>query len=401
MGREYEEEKLFSDNIDRLLAGEDVLAGADMDNDSRTALDFARKMTLLRPAPSPQFQSHLKARMLQKLSEQEPQSKQGWFWKLFPREPVWQVVTVLVIMFVVGTVLWSTIFRTPQPVIVNAPSVTPPAMTSAPASMLPATTAPASASPVYSPGNLLTAEANTDKPVYAQGEKVTISVSLRNVTSEPFTVYQFPPILSLMQSSGQPVYTFGAGKTSRTLAPGETVKYDEIWDQHDSKGRSVSAGSYYLELENIDYQGRALQLNLTQTVRFDIVPASSGINGAGRILNINQSQSVNGLTINVQKVELDNGISVTAFISPPPDYVLLPGTPVLSSTKNFKASAGYSIDGSWIRDIGLSSVEYFAEAMIHTWYIPEPVSQSAAEMTFIVNAVGSVTGPWWFNVSLK
>ncbi len=335
MGREYEEEKLFSDNIDRLLAGEDVLAGADMDNDSRTALDFARKMTLLRPAPSPHFQAHLKARMLQKLSEQESREKRGWFWKLFPHEPVWQVVAVLVIMFVVGTVLWSTIFRTPQPVIVNVPSVTPPAMTSAPASMLPATTAPASASPVYSSGTLLTAEANTDKPVYAQGEKVTISVSLRNVTSEPFTVDQFPPILSLMQSSGQPVYTFGAGKTSRTLAPGETVKYDEIWDQHDSKGRSVSAGSYYLELENIDYQGHTLQLNLTQTVRFDIVPTSSGINGAGRILNINQSQSVNGLTINLQKVELsDNGILVTAFVSSPPDYVLLPGTPVLSPTKN-------------------------------------------------------------------
>ncbi len=110
MGREYEEEKLFSEKIDLLLAGKGVDNGPDVAEDERTAVEFARKMTDLRVSPSPAFQSYLKAKLLENLHEQETASR-GWFWKLVPREPLWQAVAVIAIMCVVGGILWGTLFR--------------------------------------------------------------------------------------------------------------------------------------------------------------------------------------------------------------------------------------------------------------------------------------------------
>ena len=41
MAREINEEKEFSENVDRLLAGQEVEAGEDMSEDYRTAIHFA------------------------------------------------------------------------------------------------------------------------------------------------------------------------------------------------------------------------------------------------------------------------------------------------------------------------------------------------------------------------
>jgi hypothetical protein len=54
------------------------------------------------------------------------------------------------------------------------------------------------------------------------------------------------------------------------LAPGQTITFQENWPQVDANGSSVSPGTYYLELEDIDYQGQALHLNLAQPVSFTI-----------------------------------------------------------------------------------------------------------------------------------
>ncbi len=290
MGREYEEERLFSENVDRLLAGEEMKTGTEMENDLLTALDFARKITDLRTAPSPRFQAYLKARLLQKMTEREAESRQGWFWKLIPREPVWQALAVLAIMVVVGSVLWGTLFRPSPPSVVYVP--TPPAVTSAPppttaaptaapapppsSPAAPATTAPASPPSTASvpvQNNYLAAEASTDKPSYRLGETVKIHMVWQNVTSMNLTINEFPPIESLMEkASGQPVYTFAAGKNSLTLAPGQNADYTLTWDQLDNNGRHVSPGNYYLELEEMYYQGRSVPIKLTSPVNFIIEP---------------------------------------------------------------------------------------------------------------------------------
>jgi uncharacterized protein YfaS (alpha-2-macroglobulin family) len=129
------------------------------------------------------------------------------------------------------------------------------------------TTAPAT---TYAPGTYLLASASTDKAIYQPGEQVTIKVQLKNVTSQPFLLAQFPPILSLMTADSQPVYTFAAGQTQTTLAPGETVIFYKTWNQTLTRGEAAPAGTYHLELEDIQYQGQALHLNLQQPVSFTI-----------------------------------------------------------------------------------------------------------------------------------
>ena len=55
MGREDNIEKEFSEYLDRILAGEEVVVGDEASNDLRTALDFARRMIELRGEPSTAF----------------------------------------------------------------------------------------------------------------------------------------------------------------------------------------------------------------------------------------------------------------------------------------------------------------------------------------------------------
>jgi hypothetical protein len=389
MGSGYAEEKIFNEQLDLLLAGKDLSSKPEMDGDMLTALDFARLMKEMRPEPSPAFQSNLKVRLTEKLQEQEQNSRQGWFWKLIPREPIWQAAAVLAIMLVVGGVLWGTLLRPNESVYTDVK--TPAATTAAP-------TAPA----YYDADTYLAAAANTDKMTYALGENVKIEVSLSNVTSQTLILEQYPPILSLMQSeSGQPVYTFAAGKIIQTLMPGESTDFILNWDQKDAQGRSATPGDYYLELENLELPGRSVQLKLTQPVIFNISPEAA-VNESSKIINVNQSQTINGITVTVRRLELtDKGVIISAFVTPPADYQLLQGTPVLSASVSYQASAGYAIDGEWIKDIGVSAVEYFAEGMNHTWYIPDPVPAEAQEMTFIVNTVGQWSGPWEFEVSLQ
>lgn len=272
-----DEERIFNENLDRLLTGGDTAIDAGREEDLRTALEFARQMADLRPAPSTQFQANLKARLLQKLNEQETwkEAKRGWWWRLIPTEPIWQAVTILAIVIIAGGVLWGTVFRpspsnnmvsVPQPSITNnifAPDTSAPAVAGVPAT---------TTNSQLIANQILRADASTDKSQYKADEVVDITVTWQNVTSQTITIQEFPPIASLMQSSTrQPVYTFSAGKTSKTLAPGEKAQYVLSWSQIDSQGRRVAPGSYYLELEEMYYQGHEVPMDLTSPVSFDIL----------------------------------------------------------------------------------------------------------------------------------
>jgi hypothetical protein len=283
MDRRYEEEQVFSAQLDRLLAGDEAPADAAMGDDLKTALDFARRMVSCRAVPSPQFESNLKARLLQKLDEQEDRRESGTGWMAgLIRQPVWQAVAVVVFMVIVGGVVWgSGVFNPPRPNMVAAPTTAPAMATSAPAtSAVPATTTAAATAPsafstdtagVSAPARYLAASASTSKSSYKQGEIVNIHLVWQNVSAQTLTIDEFPPILSIMdKSTGQAVYTFQAGKTPITLSPGQTADYTQTWDQVDAKGRQAAPQGYYLELEEMYYQGNSVPLTLTSPVDFNI-----------------------------------------------------------------------------------------------------------------------------------
>jgi hypothetical protein len=265
--------------------------------------------------PDPVFSARLKARLLQKLAGQETAAaeavKSSWLRRIWPRNPAWQAAAALLVLLMIFGITWAAgRFNQNQPIEVSEPSQTPPAMavpagttpvTSAPAiaaaskpaattaastsgtstftsTLQPASTVPAtSAAPTSAPaagasGIFLRAGAITDKTVYAAGEDVKITVRLTNLNSQTVTLDQFPPLSLMRADTKMPAYTFAAMKDNRTLAPYETASYIFDWNQLDSKGAPAASGFYYVELEDLDYQGRSVQLNLAQPVTFDILP---------------------------------------------------------------------------------------------------------------------------------
>jgi hypothetical protein len=280
MGREKGNEKKFTEYLDRILAGEEIKTDPSMDQDLRDALDFARKISEYGATPSPQFQARLKASLLQKLEEQEALRKQnrGSFWDVFRSHPVWQGAAAALFVIIIISIMWRAGVFQPSPIEMSKATTTA-AATQAAATKIPATTAaPTSNKPAatttagysYDLAAPVSIEAKTDKAAYNPGEDVKIEVTMRNVTGGQLTVTDFPPILSLMdENTKQPVYTFAAGKAIRTLAPNGTATYTYTWKQVDFNGQPVS-GSYYVELEDLEYNGQPVRLNLTQPVHFVI-----------------------------------------------------------------------------------------------------------------------------------
>jgi hypothetical protein len=248
--------KTFSEELDRQLAGLPASPGRILDKGLTDTLEFARKLSVLRSEPSPEFQASLKARLLNMVAQAEEKKRlaKPWWLRYTPQKPLWQAAAaVAVVLLVVGIVWASGAFRS-QP----SPIVSPP----------PGTTS--------APGKYVQASASTNKAVYDPGEEVDIHITLENISPESLTIDQYPPILSLMRSStAQPVYTFGAGTGARTLAPGQSISYTQVWNQIGFDGLSVPAGTYSLELEDIEFQGQAIKLTLVSPVKFEILGRTS------------------------------------------------------------------------------------------------------------------------------
>src|SRR4030042_3801301 len=127
-------EKQFIENLDRLLAGEEISLGDDVSDEVRSPLDLASKMLAYRDEPSADFRANLRDRLLQKLAQEEeaaPAKGGGfreWAATLFPQRPVLIGITssVLVVLLIfVGTVWYSTRYGgAPMPAEAPSPSQT-------------------------------------------------------------------------------------------------------------------------------------------------------------------------------------------------------------------------------------------------------------------------------------
>lgn len=239
MTTENEVERRFSETLDRLLAGWAAEPDPSLGDDARSAQAFAQKVISLRASPSARFQAQLKARLLDRLSAEQA-GRPAWYERIWTRRVGWQVAIAMAMLMVVAGIVGVTVLLQP-------------------------------AGPAPVVGTHFSITASTDETAYLPGQPVRISVTLMNVTAEPIQMDRFPPILSLMQAeTKQPVYTFTSGEYARTLQPDQSATFQVTWDQRDDRGRMAQPGVYYLELEDLDYQGQALRLNLAQPVQFEI-----------------------------------------------------------------------------------------------------------------------------------
>ncbi len=262
MSKEKEREKKFTEYLDRILAGGDIPDDPNMDGELRATLEFARKVAGLRRDPSSAYQARLKAGLLQKLEERARKAgeKRGGFWGIW-RQPAWQGVMTAIFVVIIISILWR--------VGVFSPSITPGQTTTATqTTMTTTTTQTATTQPAQ--GIRVSFSVRTDKTEYRPGEGVEIILTMKNNEQRQITLEKLPPIISLMSTNTmKPVYTFTGGRETRALAPDQMVEFTLVWNQKDFEGNPVT-GRYYIELEDLVYQGMPVQLHLQQPVEFVI-----------------------------------------------------------------------------------------------------------------------------------
>lgn len=109
MNGNTDKDKQLLENLDRILGGNDGEATEPGDEDTRSAVEFARKMANMREEPSEEFTKDLKARLVHRLAEQErgqyPDDTELTFWGI-PRRKLWQGTLAALITLIILAVVF-------------------------------------------------------------------------------------------------------------------------------------------------------------------------------------------------------------------------------------------------------------------------------------------------------
>ncbi len=252
---------------------------------------------------------------------------------------------------------------------------------------------------------LLQLEAAQLEPVfYPLGQTVEIELVFRNVSSESITVSPFPPSIHIVgRSTIRPARSFAQGTGELVLPPSESQSYTLVWDQQDSSEKQVMPGWYTVYVGEVtitkDTEPRETSLSLPPAIKLLIQFPQGAIEKA---IELNQSQTVNDITITLERVELSaSEVKFYAF-NVPPDYSLPQGSDRPSpSLMALHAYAEYILDNGPKIDAGTSGIRFLDNGMRHIWSMLDPVPKDAGELTFIITGLGEWEGPWVFTISLQ
>jgi hypothetical protein len=241
MDREIREEREFSENVDRLLAGKEIKAGDGISKDYSGAVSFSKKLVELRKEPSPQFKAELKRQLLLKLEEEEAEQEEKakitlWdvFRSLVPKSPVWRGATVTVTVGVLAILaIWATGMFSQAP---GTGTVTEGSeMLSAPA-----------------PARLQLETLPSDALVRSVGESFEVDIIFKNISADSVTVEPYPPQIEIqLADTNDIVRSFEQGTDKREIAPSEGLIYMLVWDQKDDSGQQVSTGKYTVVIRDV------------------------------------------------------------------------------------------------------------------------------------------------------
>ncbi len=214
----------------------------------------------------------------------------------------------------------------------------------------------------------------------------------------------YPPKINVELPNLQPpdsiIRSFDAGAQETLLQPGETVTYVWTWDQHDENGQQVAPGWYGIEVTVLSRKPSETSSGSVRVLatRGLVLPPEGVME---KTIDVNKSQTVGGITITLERVELlATGMKIYAF-NTPPDYSL-PQGPMLPPPKfMIHADAEYSIDGGDVKQAGPSGIRFLDNGTRHTWDNLDPVPKTANELTFRITKLGDWVGPWEFRVPLQ
>ena len=396
-------EKEFLSNLERILDGKEIEPGP-VNEDCRTALDFAKKMMGLRVTPSPVFHDRLKEKLLRNMEKQESITPSGNEWSFWERlwetwrQPVWRTVTVglLSALIIVGIMGRSGMFsQFTSDLLVELPPT--------PATG-PAPEPPPAPLELQVPVDVVM---TTEEESYQAGEEITIEFVFINKSDEQQTIEPFPPLVEITRPELQEsVRSFPSGSAHRTLSPGEAVEYELDWNQLDSRGQPVLPGWFKVY---------AREISITENESQRTIITSGGgcllINypqGAMDLdIALDQSRTINGVTVTLEKAEFsEEGASFYAFTAsldhqqsprvepdtyPPPE----PPTP-----EPVIAHAQYTFNGV-TKDAGYAGFGFRDDGIELSWMRLDPFPSDAGELTFTITRLGEFEGPWEFCISLE
>jgi hypothetical protein len=260
MSRGIDEEKEFSENIDRLLNGEEIKIDENISDDLKTAFQFAKKIKNLRDESSPVFKDQLKRRLLLTLAEKEAEAVKGRekrtsFWEtlrnLMPQSTAWRTASATVVVSVLAIIVFwgpSILPQAPEQTFENGavPAIAPQQK------VIPEESAVA----MLDSDAILNLEPVLEKTnIYVLGEKVNIGLVFRNTGSELITLSSFPPTIQIWhEDTNTLVRSFSQGSESAEISTSSLLDYTLVWDQLDDEGNQVESGRYSIFVSNINIQ---------------------------------------------------------------------------------------------------------------------------------------------------
>ena len=258
---------------------------------------------------------------------------------------------------------------------------------------------------------LLRLDATADKDAYQPGEDITIDFSIENVSGETIQIAPFPPEVRIRrQIADREIRSFPAGTATRSLEPGEVAGVAVTWDQRDNRGQQVTDGYYDLHIGPINMGERTETHDMLENVRLLVVPAEGVLE---KTVEVNESQTVNGVAITLERLELTATGAVFYAFHVPPDYKqfeqpVAPGTeqpqglePPPPWMMKLHAYAEYRLDGGPAKVAGWSGLGFREDGLRLSWIMLDPVPRDAQELTLIITKLGDREGPWEFEVSLE
>jgi len=235
---------------------------------------------------------------------------------------------------------------------------------------------------------------------YLPGELVEVKFSLTNVSSEPITLAPYPSAIQVTPrlDYDRVLFSVAAGTQTLEISPGNTVTQEFTWDQKDTTGKQVPPGWYSVSFREITVRQGNSRISFNPTSRVLIKYPQGAME---KTLEINQPQTVNGITVTLERIELTpTGMTAYAF-NTPPGYSLPSGQPLPAPSMMLHAEAEYSVDVGAFRMAGSSGIRPIESGIQHIWKNLDPVPSDAKELTFVITRLGDWEGRWEFNTPLE
>ena len=113
MNKKQKKDKMMLENLDRIVAGEKLKDDAELDKDTKEALELTREMTSWPKSPSKEFKADLKARVTHQVVEQKKREalKSGDIeYREFLRRPAWQMTIGAIILVVIAAIVFLIVY---------------------------------------------------------------------------------------------------------------------------------------------------------------------------------------------------------------------------------------------------------------------------------------------------